>query len=232
MKRSVFLLVVLVLVLGAMPVSADNGAPNGPHYNLNLIAVNPKTADMSGANGHVIFVNDNGKSNIYLKEGPDDIFDFQVLDANGTDGNGASFQLPNPDPYCTGTTWYSVYLRVVGKPHTTGTLQSCVTDTTGTWCAADIAGGVAPIDLVRTKTPKFANVTKDLLYVDVCTATETLADGTVVCTQTHVEPLFGPSGESYWWESDIYGKKTVQLRFYEVPTEAWPGMDVPGCTPE
>ena len=224
MKRVVFLLVALVLVFGAVPVSADNGAPNGPHYNLNIIAVDPKTATMDGANGHVIFVNDAGKSNIYLEEGPQDIFDFQVMDANGTDGNGATFRLPNPDPDCDGTTWYSVYLRVLGKPGTTGTLQSCVTDSTGTWCVADIAGGVAPIDLQRTKNAKFVNVSKDLLYVDICTEVDTL---TGACTQTHVEPLFGPSGESYWWETDITGKKLVQLRFYQQETVAWPGLTCP-----
>jgi len=230
MKRLLFVLAALLLLFSALPVSASNDAPNGPHYNLNIIAVNPKTADMSGANGHVIFVNDNGKSNIYLLETPQDIFDFQVLDANGTDNNGASFQLPNPDPDCNGTTWYSVYVRVVGKPHTTGTLQSCVDEgTDGTWCATDLTGGVEPIDLQRPNKPKFVNQTKNLLYVDICTAVDLAGN----CTAQSIEPLFGTDGYNYWWETDITGKKTVQLRFYQIPYEAWPSGSVscPTATP-
>ena len=81
------------------------------HYNLNIIGVpKAKTADMTGDSGHRIFVPLTGKVSISLKEG-----DFQVLDANGTDGK-ASFQLPNPDPDNDGTTLYSVYARALGKP--------------------------------------------------------------------------------------------------------------------
>src|SRR5205814_1176518 len=41
---------------GSGPADASgNGAPSGSHYNLNIIGVaNPKTADMTGANGHTI----------------------------------------------------------------------------------------------------------------------------------------------------------------------------------
>jgi hypothetical protein len=34
-----------------------NGTPSGPHYNLNILGVpRDKTADMTGNNGHRIFV--------------------------------------------------------------------------------------------------------------------------------------------------------------------------------
>src|SRR5215510_10122400 len=37
--------------------STGNGAPSGAHYNLNIIGVpHDKTADMTGGDGHVIFV--------------------------------------------------------------------------------------------------------------------------------------------------------------------------------
>src|SRR3989344_3255891 len=89
-------------VSGAV-AETGNGAPSGAHYNLNLIGVpKNKTADMTGNNGRRIFVPLEGKTRILLTEG-----DFQVLDANGTDANGASFQLPNPDPDGDGTTVYS-----------------------------------------------------------------------------------------------------------------------------
>ena len=75
-----------------------NGAPNGAHYNLNIIGVSKdKSGDMTGNNGHRIFVKLWGKSKIMLGEGDS----FKVLDANGTDGNGAKFQLPTRTPRLT-----------------------------------------------------------------------------------------------------------------------------------
>src|SRR3989344_4307572 len=131
---------IAALSASAMPVLAvdttGNGAPSGAHYNLNIIGVpKDKTADMTGNNGHRIFVPLEGKAKILLAEG-----DFQVLDANGTDSNGAKFQLPNPDEDGDGTTSYSVYVRALGKPGGSAKMQSCYTDgqTGDTWCAVDI----------------------------------------------------------------------------------------------
>ena len=85
-----------------------NGAPSGAHYNLNIIGVpKGKTADMTGGSGRRIFVPLTGKCNIKLSEGA-----FQVLDANCTDNNQATFQLPNPDPENDGITEYSVWASV------------------------------------------------------------------------------------------------------------------------
>src|SRR5438128_1858612 len=79
-------------------VRAGNGAPSGPHYNLNIIGVpKDKSADMTGDNGHRIFVDLGSKSGaavttrIMLSQSFDGTF--EVLDANGTDGE-ASFKLP------------------------------------------------------------------------------------------------------------------------------------------
>lgn len=93
----------------------------GAHYNLNIIGVKDKTMDDISA-GHVIFVDLNGTSEINLQKG-----DFAVLDKNGTDEDGALFQLPEPgfEPYVTElpygfdtTTDYSVWARPLGKPMT------------------------------------------------------------------------------------------------------------------
>lgn len=95
---------------------------NGAHFNLNIIGVNEMSMNDIAA-GHVIFVNLNGTSEINLQEGDD----FAVLDKNGTDDDGALFQLPNPgfEPYVTElpygfdtTTDYSVWARPLGKPMT------------------------------------------------------------------------------------------------------------------
>ena len=158
MLRAAAIILGLAVTLGAVSgAGAGNGAPSGPHYNLNLIGV-PKgksAVDTSNSNGKRIFVSLEGRTRILLSEGP-----FDVLDYNGTDGE-ASFQLPNPDPDGDGTTAYSVYVRALGKPGGKATLQSCFEDSTGTWCAADFVGGVEPIMLERTKGKQtFQNVSR------------------------------------------------------------------------
>ena len=191
--------------------TTGNGAPSGPHYNLNIIGVSKdKTADMTGNNGHRIFVKLWGAdTKILLTEG-----DFQVLDANGTDGT-ASFQLPNPDPDSNYVTSYSVYVRALGKPGGFANMQTCYTDESGTWCAADFAGGVSQITVGRTTGKSlFTNVSKDLLYVDYCTSWDS-----GVCTSVKQIPLFCRDLEEYFWDYDNSGLKLAQLRFYEIPTE-------------
>lgn len=188
-----------------------NGAPSGPHYNLNIIGVaKDKNPDFSGGNGRRIFVKLWGQdTRIILTEGS-----FDVTDANGTDGE-AGFRLPNPDPDGDGTTTYSVFVRALGKPDRYALMQTCYTDATGTWCAADLPGGVNQIKIERTKrgVAKFENVTKDLLFVDVCVA---VVNG--VCTDVDQIPLFGDDALEYFWDYDNFGLKVAQLRFYEVPT--------------
>ena len=98
-------------------------------------------------------------------------------------------------------------------------------DATGTWCAVDFAGGVTPITIERTKggVAKFVNVSKDLLFVDYCTAWAAGLDGILgtaddVCTSVSQIPLFGNDLLSYYWSYDNEGLKLAQLRFYELPT--------------
>ena len=227
-RKTIVSVAVAVLALaGAYPAAAGvsetgNGAPSGAHYTLNIIGVaKGKNPEMTGNNGHRIFVGlgktgEISSTRINLIEG-----DFGVLDANGTDGT-AAFSLPNPDPDGDGTTAYSVYVRALGKPGGKATMQSCYDDfqTGETWCAVDIAGGVSAVELERTKggVAKFVNVSKDLLYVDVCLAVDAT---TGVCTSSEVQPLFSDSLDDYFWQYDNQGLKHAQLRFYEVPTVAW-----------
>jgi hypothetical protein len=186
----------------AVSASADNGAPSGTHYNLNIIGVpKGKTADMSGNNGHRIFMPLSGISKILLIEGST----FEVLDANGTDGS-ASFQLPNPDPLNTGITLYSVYVRALGKPGGSATMTGCATDpTTGevvcsTESVVAVSGGGAP---------KFSNVSKQLLYVYA----DLDGDGVV-----ERYPLFDSRLQDYFWQYDNNGLHLLQMRFYPIAT--------------
>ena len=210
----------------AVVSETGNGAPSGAHYTLNVIGVpKDKSADFDGGSGHRIFV-DLGKNGlaantrINLREG-----EFAVLDANGTDGT-AAFQLPNPDPDGDGTTAYSVYVRALGKPGGKATAQSCYEDALGSWCAVDFENGVEPVTLERTKggVAKFTNVSKDLLYVDYCTAWDAGLDGVLgteddVCTNVDQVGLFSDELVSYFWSYGNEGLKLAQFRFYEVPTE-------------
>jgi hypothetical protein len=195
---------VVVLSAISMPTATaapGNGAPSGSHYTLNLIGVpRDKTATMTGAEGRVIFTKLSGNTKINLQEGS-----FQVLDANGTDGNGASFQLPNPDPDGDGVTAYSVYARALGQPGGSAVATSCVTDITGTYCSTE------NVVLVRgSGKSSFDNVSKELLTLCLDT------DGDGVCdTRTS---LFSDQLASYSWSYDNSGLRLAQLRFYEIPT--------------
>jgi len=219
----------------AKPKTADglswlgNGLPSGPHFNLNVIGTTDKQAAMDDNNGRRIFVPLWGNAKIYLSEGP-----FQVLDANGTDGNGAAFQLPSPDVNCDGTTEYSVFVRELGKPGGAATVQSCYTDaTSGTdYCASDVDGGVLAVDLSRdTGKPKTTNVSRDLLYVDYCMSWTDL-NGDLAYTMDEcdgwvVSPLFADELASYFWDYDNRGLRLAQFRFYDVETLAHPEVYCP-----
>lgn len=138
--------------------ATGNGAPSGSHYTLNVIGVSKdKVASMDGNNGSRIFVPLWGKAKINLTEG-----DFGVLDANGTDADGATFSLPNPDPDADGVTEYSVYARALGTPGGSSTTTTCATDpdTLEEICSTE------SMVLVRDKGKNsFDNVSRELLYV-------------------------------------------------------------------
>ena len=178
-------------------LTANDGSKlTGAHFDLNIIGVpEGKTADMTGNNGRRIFVPRVGSTKINLSEG-----DFQVLDANGTDGT-AAFQLPNPDPDGDGTTTYSVFARALGKPGGSSKTTTCFTDTTGTYCS------VYSSVLVRgTGKSSFDNVSKELLYV----YTDTNGDGTLERYSLFSDPM-----AQYYWQYDNSGLHLAQLRFYE-----------------
>ena len=228
MQKTIIGILVSMMVLGIGNAFAGNGAPNGAHYNLNIIGVpKDKTADMDGSNGHVIFVPLYGKAKIILTES-DNFNQMQVLDANGTDRDGATFALPNPDPDRDGTTDYSVYIRALGKPYGEAVMQSCYTEYDGDeWCADDFLGGVEPITVQRRKGKStFRNVSKDLLYVDFCVEWVETTVGVWECMDVDQVPLFSEDVEEYFWEYDNKGLKLAQLRFYEVPTDTgWTDTD-------
>ena len=223
-----------------------NGAPSGAHYNLNIIGVpHGKTADMTGSMGHVIFVNLNGgdtassllgrdfttisRSNkIFLFPGAD----FQVLDANGTDASGASFQLPAD----VSTTW-RVYARALGKPNGHADMTTCATvavpDTNPVTGVITIINEVdcslATLSITRTKNSKFSNVSPTLLHITVIADTASTATpiqqalAACLIAQNPTVPfipgpvtlgLFSPCLDNNFWNDQNKGLRLLQLRFY------------------
>jgi hypothetical protein len=210
MKRIVSLtLVALLLAVSIMPAAAGtgNGAPSGPHYNLNIIGVpKDKNPDFSGGSGHRIFVDLQGQTKIMLE--PSDPGVFEVTDANGTDGR-AGFSLPVPSECAidavTCTVSYTVWIRAVGIPHGTADMATCAED-------PDLASGYICSDpdwvVTLTREPgqnTFKNYSKQLLFL----STDVDADGIV----EHV-PLFDALFDQYYWQYDNTGLKVAQVRFY------------------
>lgn len=239
MKKSLVVAVAIVLAL-AMVVSAvsvafaakpqnpdgsykGNGAPSGPHYNLNIIGmadINTK-AGVDCGNGHRIFVPLNGKSKIMLTEYDPLVHanEFQVLDCVATNGDPAEFVLPNPDPDNTGWTEYSVYLRVLGKPNGYIIMDTCATDPlTGEEICSDLK--VVKVRETGHGKQKFENVAKELLYIYawVCVDYDPIEK---VCLEYEYMrvPLFSDVLEDYLWQYDNNGVRIAQLRFYEVSTQ-------------
>jgi hypothetical protein len=182
--------------------TTGNGAPSGPHYDLNIHGVVQGGSAAIGSNGHDIFVPLQGKCNISLSPGS-----FQVLDPNCLDGN-AAFQLPNPvasTTTTTVTTTYSVWARALAKPGGSSSTTTCATDLTGT-----LVCSTAQFVTVETRSngkSVFSNVTGNLLFVSQC------INGQLTRT-----PLFASSLQNYFWSYDNNGLKLLQLRFYQLPT--------------
>jgi hypothetical protein len=183
---------------------AGNGAPSGAHYNLNLIGVpKNKSATMTGNQGHRIFMPLEGIAKIGLAQGPD----FLVVDANGTDRDGAKFQLPNPDPENDGVTAYSVYARALGKPGGSASMTTCAIDPV----TMEEVCSLQSMVVVRSKGgSKFENVSGDLLYIYAD------LDGDGI---TERLPLFDDRLQDYFWSYDNRGLKILQLRFYQISTD-------------
>ena len=218
---AVVIAVVMLATTGGVALASQsvtgNGAPSGPHYNLNLIGMkdnaNGKECEPGG---HVIFVQlgEAGgvtkSTKILLEEGTTPT-DFRVEDCDGTDGT-ATFVLPNPDPGNSGTTEYSVYMRVLGSPKNNPSvmMETCATGIDGLEVCSDYN-----VVKIRSKGKKsFTNVSKELLYIYawICTAVD--GDGNCISWTYKRVPLFGAELQDYLWKYHNNGVKLAQLRFY------------------
>ena len=219
----------------ASVTQTGNGAPSGPHFNLNIIGVpKDKTASMTVGDGHRIFVQLNGgeaatslngklasqlvKTNKIMLQPAPAGESFQVLDANATDSNGALFQLPAD----VSSTW-TVWARALGKPGGKSNTTTCATTAglDGVLGTADdeVICSMATLSMERTKGKQtFINVSAELLFITITvdpTTNATLAAclGITTTTQTSL-PLFNSCLQNYFWNYDNQGLHLLQLRFY------------------
>ncbi len=181
-----------------------NDSPSGSHYSLNIIGVSKdKSADMTGNNGHRIFVDLEGSSKINLTRAPQGE-DFQVLDANGTDGR-AEFQLPAPSDRS-----YTIYVRPLGTPGGSANITTCGVDplTSENICSMETE------IVVREKgKSKFTDITSKL--VTITAAVEDLnGDGLINELDVATYDIFDDVLQDYYWQYDNRGLKLLQMRFY------------------
>ena len=234
-KKVVIGLAILGSMCATMPswAGGGNGAPTGPHYNLNIIGVdNPKSSPMTSSDRHTIFVGlgtkksdpnaANAITSIWLTPG-----DFQVCDGNGFDaaydcaGNqigrgmsGAVFQLPcntavPTDFGCaagTASASYQVWGRALGQPGGSATITTCAFDDLGALiCSSENTLNV----FSRGKGKQtFQDVTSQLTTLQsVC------FDLAGIMTCGNVS-LFNGVLQDFFWQFDNNGLRLAQIRLY------------------
>ena len=242
MKKTMFvaLTVALTIALTFVIAFGGNGAPSGPHYNLNIICVpKDKTADMTNTSGHTIFVPCVGTTKILLTQGP-----FGVLDRNGTDANGAKFQLPaaetglvidNPETLDECTLYNADGSRdedglvdagdyyVCGSGETVysvfaralGKRGTPGIDATVMLCGTDYTPDGIPVEICSTSNMlSLDSYARPGKFTNVTANLLYLYNVTIDGVFYKRIPLFSDALRDYFWEYDNYGLKLLQLRFY------------------
>lgn len=215
MKRLAAFGVVVSLTLIATSAFAQVGQGlSGPHYNLTIIGVsNPKTANMTGSNGHVMFVPLSGSAKIYYVAGDT----FQVLDGNCTDTDGCTIEVPSD---VGGDLCYNVYAVGLGKPGGSSIVTAeCAFDTAlagGGTCTDVLLQGSFEVDRTnggsnKPKRQNISNVFRATGCLDLDNS-QTCNTGDIQFTNAWIFNI--AQLQSYWWDYDNTGLKNMQVRFY------------------
>jgi hypothetical protein len=218
----------------------SNPCPGDKEYQFNIIGTKAKNPPMTNNDGHRIFVNLNGRSNIYMTGDTDPVTDglqcgnkFDVLDANGTDANGATLLVPC-DPLTSDnlnpSVCYDVYATPLGSSGTANVDVICSFNDTCLGCnigAGSCDTGTIDLPLARKSgKPVTQNITKFFRAtgcIDV--------NGSGFCDAGDVsfgdEWIFNvPALQDYYWDYDNTGNRITQIRFCDV--EGVPGSDCGG----
>lgn len=224
--------IVLALSLGTALAQNGNPCPGDKEYQFNIIGMDKgKNPAMDDNNGHRIFVWLSGTSKIYMTGDTDTETDglqcgnkFDVLDANGTDQDGATLLVPcdpltadNLDP----DVCFDVYATPLGTPggHTDVDVV-CAFDASCLGCnidGGDCATGNIDFDLDgHSGKPQTKNISSvfrasgciDLVDDDVCGPGDLSFNNEWIF---NIEQLL-----YYYWDYDNEGNRIVQIRFCDV----------------
>ena len=244
MKKLFFVLaaVTVASITGlAQPTTTGNGAPSGPHYDLNIIGVsNGKNPPLTGSHRHTIFVplvSDQktldtdlaSGADIFLTQGPFTVCDGNAFDAaydcsgNKINNQGAVFQLPCDTNITTapGTTLLPCPSTGAVASYTVwgravGTPGGSSTITT---CATDTLTNtlVCSVDsnvavfIRKSGKPVFSTVTNQLTSIVTPAGACTT---TKITAGTCTVSLFASGFQGFFWDYDNNKNRILQLRFY------------------
>ena len=229
MKR----LLITAIAFGFLGASAfaqnGNPCPGDKEYQFNILGSKTKNPPMTNNDGHRIFVLLNGTSKIYMTGDTDPNTaglqcgnKFDVLDANGTDSNGATLLVPcdplsatNLDP----DVCFDVYATALGTPGGQADVDViCTFDSTCLGC--DIDGtdtcdtGNIDFSLARSSgKPVQQNIT-NVFRASGCidlNASGTCDTGDISFNNEwifNIEQLL-----SYYWDYTNDGLRLAQIRF-------------------
>ena len=244
MKKPVMVVMAVALTLamvlsagvGVVQAGIGNEIPDkGEHYNLNIIGVpHDKTADMKESNRHTIFVplGENGvpKSvKIYVERNYANPDQFQVIDRNACDEDGATIAVPFED---YGTLSFNVYATALGKPGGQAKVDATVTFEEGTYGSLLMdsftlkrEGGNLNPDKNNGKHKNephplnISNIFRGTGWIDVCG--EMGVQDPCDISFTNVWVLNVPTLLEYLWDYNNEGLKLMQVRFYPTTSGNW-----------
>jgi len=176
---------------------------------LNIIGVpKGKNADMTNTSGHTIFVPLDGTAKIYYVAGSQ----FQVLDRNGMDGDGATVEVPS-DPGGT-SVCYDVFATALGKPNGNALVQAtCIIE--GLIGTCEDALQLSSFTVTRSKgQPKPENIS-DIFRATGCVDTNSSGACDKGDTMFKNVWIFNvPQLVSYFWGYTNTDLTLMQVRFY------------------
>ena len=232
MKRFTLTLVAFAFVVGTALAQNNNPCPGEKEYQVNIIGV-PKTknVNMTGGNGHRIFVPLNGVTKIYMTgdtstaSGLQCGNSFYVEDANATDGSG-KLVVPcdnvNAESEDVGVC-FDVFATPLGTPggraevDVVCTFDETVVETDiDEGSCEDVPLGSFDFDLVRNSGAPVQKDITNFMRASGCFDT----DGSGTCDQG--EKTFNnvwifnlEALQEYFWEYDNDGLRVAMVRFCE-----------------
>lgn len=226
--------------------SATMDNNNGHRIFVQLYSNNTVTSP-GGKNNHLAKGGGDDQNQIYLcnsSNGENDVVDarcdawraaghvgdYGVIDANGTDGDGAMFGLPDPCAGVSSTDGCSPTYAIWARAKAGGgsvTITTCADETgTGFDGIDDVWCGSNGITLSKQYNRKAIDVSGSLLFmritVDDTTDPQLAAcidpdgDSTDGLPDSYDVHLFDRCFENYFWNYDNNGLKVLELRFYAV----------------